>query len=120
MTRPLAASGQSPREAFNRGMDIGGLRLHRIIPYDEVCPPEVRPTKIHPVDVDSAAIRAGEVWCDDRTRFAPVVPFCSVNFLENGNLFGVGHIESVNIKTLVLHYTARSTPSSSTASLRPL
>jgi hypothetical protein len=43
-----------------------------------------------------------------------------VNFLENGNLFGVGHIESVNIKTLVLHYTARSTPSSSTASLRPL
>jgi putative transposase len=29
------ALGQSPREAFNRGMDIGGLRLHRIIPYDE-------------------------------------------------------------------------------------
>jgi putative transposase len=29
------ALGQSPREAFNRGMDVNGLRLHRMIPYDE-------------------------------------------------------------------------------------
>lgn len=29
------ALGQSPREAFNRGMDVNGLRLHRMIRYDE-------------------------------------------------------------------------------------
>jgi putative transposase len=29
------ALGQSPREAFNRGMDMNGLRMHRMIRYDE-------------------------------------------------------------------------------------
>lgn len=29
------ALGQSPREAFNRGMELGGMRLQRIIPFDE-------------------------------------------------------------------------------------
>lgn len=28
------ALGQSPRDAFARGLEVGGLRLHRLIPYD--------------------------------------------------------------------------------------
>jgi transposase InsO family protein len=29
------ALGQSPREAFTKGLEAGGLRLHRLIPYDQ-------------------------------------------------------------------------------------
>lgn len=29
------ALGQSPREAFTKGLETGGLRLHRLIPYDQ-------------------------------------------------------------------------------------
>src|SRR5258708_9046364 len=49
------ALGQSPREAFHQGMQLAGMRIHRLIPYSEeflmlTCPT----TRARSVKLDAA------------------------------------------------------------------